>query len=312
MIRNWLWIVYMDPLSDILGVLRPHTILSKPISGSGDWGVRYSAYDMPGYALVLEGTCWLTLAGGEPVRLDAGDFVLLPGASAFEMTSRPGAACIVGEPSERPTHYGDPEVPPELRMLGGSFEIERANAPLLSALLPHMIHLRADEIDVRGLSQIIGFIVEESEQERPGADMILQRLLEILLIEVLRSEPIKSHEMRSDLLGGMRDPAIAKALRAIHADVGSRWTVASLADLAGMSRSAFAARFRAAVGCGPIDYLARWRMALARDALSRGPVSLDRLAEQIGYESASGFSTAFRRHMGCAPGGFARSFVAEA
>jgi AraC-like DNA-binding protein len=87
--------------------------------------------------------------------------------------------------------------------------------------------------------------------------------------------------------------------------------VAELAKLAGMSRSAFAARFADTLGCAPIEYLSRWRMALAQDALSRGGKSLDRLADEIGYESASAFSTAFRRRTGCSPGAFARSRRAQ-
>jgi len=109
------------------------------------------------------------------------------------------------------------------------------------------------------------------------------------------------------LLRGMREPALARALRAMHSDVRGEWTVAELASLAGMSRSAFAARFSQTLGCAPMEYLSRWRMALAQDSLSRGVKSLDRLAEEIGYESASAFSTAFRRRLGCSPGAFARS-----
>jgi transcriptional regulator GlxA family with amidase domain len=105
----------------------------------------------------------------------------------------------------------------------------------------------------------------------------------------------------------MRDPSLARALRAMHADVRARWTVEGLAKLAGMSRSAFAARFAETLGTTPIDYLAQWRMALARDALSRGDISLEWLAGDIGYESASAFSTAFRRHNGCSPREFGRS-----
>jgi AraC-like DNA-binding protein len=93
----------------------------------------------------------------------------------------------------------------------------------------------------------------------------------------------------------------------MHAGVGSGWTVAGLAKRAGMSRSAFAARFSETLGCAPMEYLSRWRMTLAQDALSRGGKPLDRLAEEIGYESASAFSTAFRRRIGCSPGAFARA-----
>lgn len=298
----------MDPLCDLIALLRPHAAVSKPISGRGDWGVRYSAYEMPGFALVLEGSCWLALDGSEPVRLDQGDFVLLPATPAFEMSSRPGAACITVQPSDTAVRHGEPSGAPDFRMLGGSFRIERANARLLISLLPALIHIRSAESDTTRLSGIIDLIIDECAAARPGGETVLQRLLDIMLIEALRREPIGEETVQAGLLAGLRDPAVARAMRAVHAAVHAPWTVAGLAKVAGMSRSAFAARFTETVGCAPIEYLSRWRMALAKDALCRGAKSLDRVAEEIGYESASAFSTAFRRHVGCAPGAFARSY----
>ena len=174
-------------------------------------------------------------------------------------------------------------------------------------MLPGLIHIRASEGGTGRLNRVVALMMEECGSERPGRDMILERLLEIMLVECLRSPGIGEEALPAGLLAGMRDPVLARVLRAMHADVRAGWTVAALAKLAGMSRSAFAARFGAAVGCGPIEYLLRWRMALAQDALSRGARPLERLAEEIGYESASAFSTAFRRRVGCSPGAFARS-----
>jgi AraC-like DNA-binding protein len=134
--------------------------------------------------------------------------------------------------------------------------------------------------------------------------MVLQWLLEVLLVEALRRRGIGSEV--AGLLSGLRDPVLARVLRIMHADVRANWTVAKLAKIGGLSRSAFAARFGEALGCGPIEYLARWRMALAKDALVRGTKTLDRIADDIGYESASAFSTAFRKRLGCPPGKFAR------
>lgn len=296
----------MDPLSDIITLLRPHTALSKPITARGDWGVRYAAYEMPGFALVLEGGCWLAIDGGAAIRLDRGDFLLLPSTPAFEMSSAPGTPCVPGQPSTRAVRYGEPGGPADFGMLGGSFQIETANAPLLLALLPRMIHIRSAISDTTRISRLVDLIIDECGAERPGSTMILDRLIEILLVEALRGQAIGDAAMPVGLLAGMHDPALVRALRVIHGDVRAGWTVAQLARVAGLSRSAFAARFMKTMGCGPIDYLTRWRMALAKDALSRGGVPLDRLAEQSGYESASAFSTAFRRHVGCAPGGFAR------
>jgi AraC-like DNA-binding protein len=137
--------------------------------------------------------------------------------------------------------------------------------------------------------------------------MILERLLEVMMMECLRWGAIGEDDLSAGLLAGLRDPALAKVLYALHSKVQAAWTVAELAKLAGMSRSAFAARFTETLGCAPKEYLSRWRMTLAQDALSRGAKSLDRLAQEIGYESASAFSTAFRRRVGCSPGAFARS-----
>lgn len=297
----------MDPFSDVIGLLRPHAALSKPITGRGRWGVGYDAYDQPGFGLVLDGRCWLALDGGEPVLLERGDFVLLPASPAFALFSHPGVACERVEPSEKPVRHGDPDGDPDVQILGGAFRIEPVNAALLTGLLPRMIHVRAAESDTTRLARLVQLLREECEADQPGREMILQRLLEVMLVECLRRPGVEADTLPTGLLAGLRDPALAGALRAMHQDVRGGWTVAELARLAGMSRSAFAARFTRALGCAPMEYLARWRMALAQDALGRGAKSLDRLADDIGYESASAFSTAFRRWVGISPGAFARS-----
>jgi AraC-like DNA-binding protein len=299
----------MDPLSDIIALLRPHTALAKPITGRGDWGVRYAAYDLPGFAIVLAGQCWLAIDGADPVQLQRGDFVLLPSTPAFALFSRPGVTCVSGVPADRPVRHGAPDGEPDFQMLGGSFRIEPVNAPLLIELLPRLIHSRA--ADTGRLTRIIDLIGEEGAAEWPGRDMILERLLEVMLVEALRWQSSSGEALSTSLLAGMREPALAKALGAMHSDIKAGWTVVELARRVGMSRSAFAARFADCLGCGPIEYLARWRMALAKDALSRGKTALEPLAEAIGYESASAFSTAFRRRIGCSPGAFSRACRGE-
>jgi len=294
----------MDPLSDIIALLQPSTAISKPIKGRGRWGVRYAAYDAPGFTIIVEGACWIAFAGQDPVKFEKGDFLLLPSTPAFSLSSHPGIDCELRTPMDVAIQHGEQDGAPDFVALGGTFRIEPVNAALLLALLPSVIHVPGSQGRSSRLGRIIGLIMEECENEDPGKEMVLQRLLEVLLVEALRWRGIGSGA--AGLLGGMRDPALARVLRAMHEDVRAGWTVAELARIAGLSRSAFAARFVDVLGCGPIEYLARWRMALAKDALIRGSKTLDKIAGEIGYESASAFSTAFRKRLGCSPGKFAR------
>ena len=296
----------MDPLSEVIKLLRPSAAISKPISGHGRWGVRYRAYDAPGFTIVLEGEAWIALDGNEPQRLSQGDFLLLPTTPAFSLYSHPDVDCLDVEPQDTPVRHGEQEGEPDFVALGGTFMFDRVHAPLLLTLLPKLIHIPASQGRSTRFGRLIDLLSEECVSDYPGKDLIVHRLLEALLVEALRWHSIGNETASSGLLKGLRDPALANVLRAIHADVREGWTVAELARVAGMSRSAFAVRFGETMGCAPIEYIARWRMALAKDALARGGKSLDRIADQIGYESASAFSTAFRRRLGCAPGAFAR------
>lgn len=299
----------MDPLSDIVGLLRPTAAVSKPVSGRGRWGVRYAAHDAPGFTIVLKGRCWLAFADRPPLRLDEGDFLLLPTTPAFTLSSHQGLDGPLREPAATPVRHGDADGEPDFESLGGTFQVEPSNAPLLLGLLPDAILTPASAAQDSPLRRIIDLIASECATEAPGGRMMLERLLEILLIEALRRRDPASGDDQAGLLRGLRDPGLARALRAMHADVRAHWTVAGLAGVAGMSRSTFAARFGEALGCGPREYLIRWRLALARDALVRGDQTLDRIAETIGYDSASAFSTAFRKRLGCAPRRFAQNLA---
>lgn len=269
--------------------------------------MRYRAYDAPGFAVVLAGAAWLMIDGREPLRLARGDFLLLPSTPAFSLCSDADVDCIPVEPQDQAVRHGEQHGEPDFVALGGSFTFERINAALLLSLMPELIHVPAGEGGASRLARLIELLAEECAREDVGKDLIIRRMLEVLLVEVLRRPNAGNEAIPAGLVKGMRLPGLARALSSMHADIRASWTVAELARIAGMSRSAFAARFNEMLGCAPIEYLARWRMALARDALIRGVKSLDDIAEEIGYESASAFSTAFRKRTGVAPGVFARA-----
>jgi len=297
----------MDPLTDIIGLMRPHAAFSKPITGRGKWGVRYDAVGLPSFCIVLDGQCWLTIKDDAPLLLKRGDFLLLPSTPAFTMASVLGVKCVAGRPSNRKAvRHGNPKGHPDFRMIGGTFEIDVVNASLLE-LMSQRIHIRAAEFDTTRLRRIVDLIMDEYSVVRPGRDALLQRLLEVMLVEALRWPSFRQKSLPAGLIAGLRDAQISVALREMHSAVRHGWTVGGLAKRAGMSRSAFASRFAATVGCAPKEYLSRWRMSLARDILSHGKKPLDELAGEVGYESASAFSTAFRKRVGCSPGAFSRN-----
>jgi AraC-like DNA-binding protein len=237
--------------------------------------------------------------------LEEGDFVLLPATPAFTMSGFEPVPPKLIDPKAAPApgeevRYGRRDGPPDVRQFGGYFAFESPDAALLVSLLPRMIHIRG----VRRLTQLVRLVGEEAAREEIGRDLILARLVEILLIEALRSVP--GENARPGLLRGLADPRMAAALRKMHGDAERPWTVTDLAREAGMSRSAFFERFARTVGARPMEYLLTWRMAVAKDLLRTGGIALDEVARRVGYGSASTFSTAFSRSVGMPPGRFMR------
>jgi AraC-like DNA-binding protein len=297
-----------DPLASIISLLRPRTLLPKVISGAGKWSVRYAAHEQPGFCIMLEGRCFLDVDGADEVELEEGDFVLLPSTPGFVMSSARGLQPkLITASDGNELRHGIQVGPPTMRQLGGAFHVDRANAKLLERYLPAMILVRRDDPGAARLRRLVELIGEEATTRRAGRELILERLIEVLLIEALRVQTVEAAGREKGLLAGLADPGIARALRKLHADVAHRWTVAKLARAAGMSRAVFAERFARTVGMPPIEYVLDWRIAIAKDVLLREKRSLSEVAEMIGYQSASAFSVAFSRHAGCSPSGFARS-----
>jgi AraC-like DNA-binding protein len=180
------------------------------------------------------------------------------------------------------------------------------DAAMLVTLLPDMVIVRGQD----RLGMLARLIADETRAARPARDMIVQRLLEVLLIEALRASP--GTLAAPGLLRGMADDRLAAALRAMHATPGHGWTVRDLARISGLSRSAFFVRFNREVGLPPMDYLMTWRMTLAKSLLGSGKVPIATIAGRVGYGSAGAFSTAFARHVGQPPARYALGLATAA
>lgn len=295
----------VDPFAEIVTLLQPAARFSKVVAGAGRWRVHREELGQPFYCVVMDGACRLTVDGAAPMALRAGDFVLIPAAQQFTMTSREPLAPgdIDTPPAPLPDgefRLGVPTGPADVRLLVGHCSFGSPDAALLVSLLPRLVHVRDDH----RLATVVQLVADESRAGRPARDVVLAHLVEVLFIEALRSAAVTAAS--PGLLRGLADVRLAGAIRQMHENPARPWTVAQLAKEAALSRSAFFERFSRTVGVAPMAYLLAWRMALARQLLRRREGALTDVAERVGYSSASTFSVAFARHVGQSPMRYAR------
>ncbi|MGH8227504.1 MAG: AraC family transcriptional regulator [Steroidobacteraceae bacterium] len=295
----------MDPLAEIVLLLQPSALFSKTVVGAGPWRITPPDTRQPFYGVILEGGCCLTVDGRETIDVEAGDFVLVPAARHFEVASREPPA---EDDESSPVALGNGEFrvgaqsgPIDLRMLIGYCSFASSDADFLVPLLPRLVHVRGE----RRLAQLVKLVGEESRAQRPAREVVLSRLLEVLLIEALRSTAEAA--TAQGLARGLADLRIAHAIRAIHERPSHAWTMAGLAKEAALSRSAFFERFKRKVGVAPMAYLLAWRMTLARQMLRQNGGRIAEIAERVGYRSVSSFSVAFTRCAGQSPTRYARA-----
>lgn len=296
-----------DPLSEVVALLQPSAGFSKVVGAAGRWRVRRTEVGRPFYCVVLEGSLRLAVEGREPLLLQADDFVLIPAAQNFSTSSLdPPDDSIDPPPTLLPNgefRLGALEGPAQVRMMVGYCTFASPDAAMLVSLLPQLVHVR----DEKRLGTLVRLVNEESRGEQAGRDAILARLLEVLLIEALRSTA--GTAASPGLLRGLADARVAVALRRMHELPALAWTVAQLAKEAALSRSAFFERFSRAVGMAPMEYLLAWRMALAKQWLGNQALGIADVAERVGYSSASTFSVAFTRYVGVPPTRYVRERV---
>ena len=300
---------WMDPFTDLINLLKPRATRWGRIKGTGRWGVSFRKRDDLLFCWVEAGECLLTRSDTDSVLLRTGDFAFIRTSSPFALTSDPelepeDSEAIVAATGSTALVLG--ETTGSCAMLRcGRFDFDTANEALLWSLLPSLIHIAADQQISWRLRSLLTMNDTEGQHPGPGSDLVVSRLMELTLLELLRSEVLKLKRGTKGLLSGLADPVITKSLSAMHSEVAGTWTVAKLARLSGVSRSTFATRFRTVMGLGPIEYLAHWRIALAKHELACGAKSIGEIALTVGFHSSSAFSTAFTRAVGCSPKRFA-------
>ena len=296
----------MDPLSDVLSLLKVKSVLSARFETAGSWAVRFPAYRHVKFGGVIEGARWVWIEGiTEPVKMQAGDFCLLTDGSPYCFASDPGVELQDGEKlfvshldADGTVRYGQGDV--RTVSVGGQFEFDGDMSGLLLNLLPPLVHVSADSPNARSLSAALELIRAETESVRPGAAAMAGSIANIVLMTLLRAH-LAASPRSAGWLGALADSKIGAALQLMHAEIARRWKVDELASKVGMSRTAFIERFKDLIGLPPLEYLIRWRMTIARDALKTGNDNLSTIAAAVGYASETTFSTTFKRMFGQSP-----------
>ncbi len=297
----------MDPFSQIIALLRPQAVFWQIIEAHDDWTISFNPSSVVVFGQLLEGRARIERPDGIGCEAEVGDFMLMPLPPPWAMSAGNGAPPIdLKQVMAEPTLLLTSKPRTVTRIMAGNFKCEAGNEDLITRLIPPLVHVRSHEVSAGRLGALLQMVGDEALTERPGRSLILDRLLETLLIEALRSGSAPLGEDGQRLMAGLAEPKIAQALNLLHGDAKKPWTVERLARDVGMSRSAFAALFARTVGLPPMDYLAQWRMTLARNALLSSDLPMTDIADLAGYQSVSAFSTAFRRVNGCSPMGYVR------
>jgi AraC-like DNA-binding protein len=328
-----------DALSDVLRAVRLRGALFFYVEGSDPWVAEAPPSReiipaiLPGVDHLIEfhgvarGSCWAAVVGQEPIRLDEGDLVLFPQGDHHVISSAPGMRArlvdsrlfFAPRPPQLPFALGVDAEGATTALLDGGGAAQTTIVcgflgldskpfnPLLASL-PRV--LRLPGLASEPGSWIAGFlrsVVEESNRKRPGGEAVLERMSEMLFVEVLRRYVDGLPPDQTGWLAGMRDPAVGRALSLMHARPAEPWTLERLGEKAALSRSTLHERFVHFIGQPPMQYLTQWRMQLAARWLRDTDAKVIDIALEVGYENEAAFARAFRRTVGESPGAWRRA-----
>jgi len=311
----------MDPISDIFRTLQIDALVQSRLEATSPWAVclavqpRQATSELPlahrpgaaYFCMISRGHCWLKVEGEkEPLALAGGDCFLLAPNVSFSLSdlshTAPVSFCDLRTKAIRNVvHHGGGGAPTTL--IWGLLQLKQGSIRPLSALLPKMIVIRSEQTQASGLNITLHLLAAEMALRAPGSDVAANRLAEVLFVQLLRAYiTVNSGKRKTGWLSAIFDQQIGAALSAVHADLTAAWTVESIAEAAGMSRSSFAVRFKNLLGETPMQYVAGWRMQKSLSLLERGDAKLSHVSLQVGYETDAAFNKAFKRVIGVTPG----------
>ena len=300
----------MDPLSDVLSLLKPRSYVSGGFDVGGKLSVQFARHEGIKCYAVVSGEGWLSVEGvPDALRLTTGDCFLLPRGWPFrlatDLMAPPVDALTILATARRNGGIVSVNGGGDCFVVGGHFVVSGNHAGILLGMLPPIVHLRK-ESDKAAMRWSLDRMRQELHERQPGGFLVAQHLAHMMLVQALRLHLAEGSSGGVGWLFALADKKMGAAITAIHDDPGYRWTLQALAERASMSRSTFAVKFKQTVGASPMEYLTRWRMLLAGDRLENSSEPISVIALSLGYESESAFSTAFKRVMGCSPRQYSR------
>ncbi len=313
----------LDPITDVFRTLHVTAFGQHRLEATAPWGLKgggaetegkasnvgkkSSPTDLAHFAMLSRGNCWLNVEGiAKPIPLTGGDCMLLARDTSIIMRDSPRTPPkwsfreIAARAESNVAHCGGGGAPTTI--VCGSLSFDRASLKPITQLLPSFILIRADQARTFALHNTMQALASEMADQVPGSEIVATRLAEVLFIQVLRAHIASELGRKQGWLRAVFDPQIGTALTGFHDRVDAPWTVGSLSEAAGVSRSAFAVRFKELLGQTPLQYVTEWRMQKAMQILQQRDKKLIDVARSVGYESDAAFSKAFKRVVGASPG----------
>lgn len=308
----------MDPLDDVFAAMRVQSAVYARLETRAPWGLSLAGGQSARFGLVVRGSCLLQVEGrAGTISLTAGDCYVLAGGSPYVLCDdlkTPRVSCVqavrdkvggvveLGAADTTAKNAGT-----QATIICGWFSFDEASAQPLTDLIPPVLHVRMDQARSNTLQASLQLLAMETAEPDMGSGIVVSRLADIIFVHAIRAHIANAGDDELGWLTALADKKLGAALRAMHKDMAHNWTVESLARVAGLSRSAFALRFKEKVGESPLEYLTRWRMFKAGCLLRQHDKSLGEIADLVGYESDVAFNKAFKRVKGVPPGEYRRN-----
>jgi AraC-like DNA-binding protein len=303
----------MDALTGLLDGPRARGAFLLRMIMEPPWSVRVQDRAPLALVAIARGDAWVIPDSSEAVWLRPGDVAVMRGPDPYTFADDPATPPqVVIHPGDRCTTPDGEDLAQAMdlgvrtwgnnkdgsaRMLVGTYHMRGEIGRRLLSALPPLLVLPEDALD----SPLIPLLGEEVAKDEPGQAVVLDRLLDLLLICVLRAWFARPEAEPPAWYQAYSHPVIGRALRMLHNNPAHPWTVATLAAETGVSRAALARHFTELVGEPPMSYLTGWRLALAADLLREPDATVGAVARQVGYGSAFALSAAFKRVRGVSP-----------